>query len=79
MSIAAQNPFRAIAFKVASVLSFVVMASLVKAASAEVPPGEAVFFRSFLQSLSSSSGWPRAANYGPAGWRRTRKRTSFAA
>lgn len=48
MSIAAQNPFRAIAFKVASVLLFVVMASLIKAASAEVPPGEAVFFRSFF-------------------------------
>ena len=48
MSIAAQNPFRAIAFKVASVLLFVVMASLIKAASTDVPPGEAVFFRSFF-------------------------------
>ena len=46
MSIAQQNPFRAIALKLVSVLLFVVMASLIKAASAEVPPGEAVFFRS---------------------------------
>ena len=46
MSIAQENPFRAIALKLVSVLLFVVMASLIKAASAEVPPGEAVFFRS---------------------------------
>ena len=33
MSIAQQNPFRAIALKLVSVLLFVVMASLIKAAS----------------------------------------------
>ncbi len=48
MSFAPANPYRAIAFKVTSVLLFVVMASLIKAASAEVPPGEAVFFRSLF-------------------------------
>ena len=46
MSFAAHNPYRAIAFKVVSVLLFVIMASFIKAASVEVPPGEAVFFRS---------------------------------
>ena len=48
MSFAPENPYRAIGFKVFSVLLFVLMASLVKAASDEVPPGEAVFFRSFF-------------------------------
>jgi len=48
MSFAPENPFRAIALKITSVLLFVVMASLIKAASAEVPPGQAVFFRSFF-------------------------------
>ncbi|MGB8621833.1 MAG: DMT family transporter [Paracoccaceae bacterium] len=42
------QPARAIALKLASVTLFVVMASLIKAASASVPPGEAVFFRSLL-------------------------------
>ncbi|MEV8468714.1 DMT family transporter [Fluviibacterium sp. DFM31] len=43
------QPFRGILYKLIAVLSFVIMASLVKAAAAEgVPPGEAVFFRSFF-------------------------------
>lgn len=42
------SSLRGIAFKLASVLLFTVMAALVKAASATVPPGEAVFFRSFF-------------------------------
>lgn len=42
------NPFRAIAMKLISVLLFAVMASCIKAASEHVPPGEAVFFRSFF-------------------------------
>ncbi|WP_417278657.1 DMT family transporter [Celeribacter sp.] len=42
------DPFRGIALKLASVTCFVVMAALIKAASAEVPPGEAVFFRSLF-------------------------------
>lgn len=56
MSLAVENPYRAIAYKVTSVLLFVVMASLVKAASDEVPPGEAVFFRS-LFALPVIVGW----------------------
>ncbi|MCA0041979.1 DMT family transporter [Celeribacter litoreus] len=42
------DPFRGIALKLGSVMCFVVMAALIKAASDEVPPGEAVFFRSFF-------------------------------
>ncbi|MDJ1008544.1 MAG: DMT family transporter [Paracoccaceae bacterium] len=48
MSVAPANATRAIGLKVVSVLLFVLMAALVKAASAEVPPGQAVFFRSFF-------------------------------
>lgn len=40
------NPLRGIGLKLASVAVFMTMASLIKAASAVVPPGEAVFFRS---------------------------------
>ena len=40
------RPLRGILFKICSVLIFIVMASLIKAA--HVPPGEAVFFRSFF-------------------------------
>lgn len=42
------NPLRGIALKLCSVTVFVVMASLIKATSAAVPAGEAVFFRSFF-------------------------------
>ena len=42
------QPFKAILLKLAAVVLFVVMAALVKAASGRVPPGEAVFFRSFF-------------------------------
>ena len=42
------NPERAILLKLASVLVFTVMASLIKAASTVVPAGEATFFRSFF-------------------------------
>ncbi len=42
------QPFRGILLKLASVSVFIVMASIVKATSDEVPPGEAVFFRSFF-------------------------------
>jgi len=48
MSVAPANATRAIALKITSVLFFVVMAALIKAGSAEVPPGQAVFFRSFF-------------------------------
>jgi drug/metabolite transporter (DMT)-like permease len=42
------QPLRGISYKVASVVVFITMSALIKAASVEVPPGEAVFFRSFF-------------------------------
>ncbi len=45
---AALRPLRGIAFKLGSVLVFIVMAALIKATSAHVPAGQAVFFRSFF-------------------------------
>ncbi|MEQ9260175.1 MAG: DMT family transporter [Roseovarius sp.] len=42
------NPLKGIALKLCAVVLFIVMSSLVKATSDHVPPGEAVFFRSFL-------------------------------
>lgn len=42
------RPLRGIALKLASVAVFTVMAALIKATSAHVPPGQAVFFRSFF-------------------------------
>lgn len=42
------RPLRGIAFKLASVLVFIVMASMIKATTPHVPAGEAVFFRSFF-------------------------------
>jgi len=44
----AMQPVRGILLKIASVLVFIVMASLIKYTSASVPPGEAVFFRSLF-------------------------------
>lgn len=41
------HPFLAIGLKLCAVVMFVVMGAFIKAASAEVPPGQAVFFRSF--------------------------------
>lgn len=42
------QPTRGILLKLASVLVFIVMASLIKATADHVPPGQAVFFRSFF-------------------------------
>lgn len=42
------QPVRGILLKIASVLVFIVMASLIKYTSDRVPPGEAVFFRSLF-------------------------------
>ncbi len=42
------QPLRGISFKVMSVCVFVAMAALIKATSAHVPPGQAVFFRSLF-------------------------------
>ena len=41
------NPFLAIGLKLCAVVLFVIMAAFIKAASSEVSPGQAVFFRSF--------------------------------
>jgi drug/metabolite transporter (DMT)-like permease len=43
-----QRPLRGIALKLGSVMCFIVMAALIKATAGHVPPGEAVFFRSFF-------------------------------
>ncbi|MFV2051457.1 DMT family transporter [Aliiroseovarius sp. YM-037] len=42
------NPVKGILLKLCAVLLFITMASLIKAVAGRVPPGEAVFFRSFL-------------------------------
>lgn len=42
------QPVKGIALKLCSVLLFIVMASLIKAAAPHVPPGQAVFFRSLF-------------------------------
>ncbi|MEM1314161.1 MAG: DMT family transporter [Pseudomonadota bacterium] len=42
------SPFRGIALKVASVAVMTAMAACIKATAGNVPPGEAVFFRSFF-------------------------------
>ncbi len=42
------QPIKGIALKLASVVMFITMASLIKATSDHVPPGQAVFFRSFF-------------------------------
>ena len=42
------RPLRGIAFKLASVLVFIVMASMIKATAQHVPAGQTVFFRSFF-------------------------------
>lgn len=43
-----QRPLRGIALKLGSVVCFIVMASIIKAVSDHVPPGQTVFFRSFF-------------------------------
>ncbi len=50
------QPMRGIVYKIFSVCLFMGMASLIKAASADVPPGQAVFFRSFF-ALPIIFGW----------------------
>lgn len=42
------NPLRGILYKILSVAFFVTMAACIKAASEQVPPGQAVFFRSLF-------------------------------
>jgi len=47
-SLTSHRPGLAVALKVVAVFWFIVMSALIKATSDEVPPGEAVFFRSFF-------------------------------
>ncbi|MFX0545429.1 DMT family transporter [Roseovarius sp. S1116L3] len=42
------QPVKAITLKLCAVVLFIIMSALIKAASETVPPGEAVFFRSFF-------------------------------
>lgn len=42
------KPLKGIALKLCAVMLFIIMSSLIKAASDTVPPGQAVFFRSFF-------------------------------
>jgi drug/metabolite transporter (DMT)-like permease len=50
------RPLKGIALKLCAVILFIVMSSLIKAASDSVPPGEAVFFRSLL-AIPVILGW----------------------
>ena len=50
------QPLRGITLKLLSICVFVVMASLIKATADEVPPGQAVFFRSFF-AIPVIVGW----------------------
>lgn len=62
------QPIRGILFKVMSVCMFMAMASLIKAASADVPPGQAVFFRSFF-ALPVIFGWLAIRHELRHGWK----------
>ncbi|HET9070128.1 MAG TPA: DMT family transporter, partial [Amaricoccus sp.] len=55
------NPLRGIGLKVLSVCVFVAMAVCIKAAAPHVPPGQAVFFRSFfaLPVIITWMAWQR--------------------
>ncbi|NEK21701.1 EamA family transporter [Sulfitobacter sp. JBTF-M27] len=55
-SLTQNRPGRAIALKIGAVFLFMVMAALIKAASGQVPPGQAVFFRS-LFAIPIIMGW----------------------
>ena len=50
------SPFKGIALKLISVILFVIMSALIKATSDHVPPGQAVFFRSFF-AIPVILGW----------------------
>ncbi len=50
------SPMRGIALKLSSVFLFTIMAALIKATSQYVPPGQAVFFRSFF-AIPVILGW----------------------
>ena len=50
------QPIKGILLKLCAVVLFIVMAALIKAASDQVPPGQAVFFRSFF-AIPVILGW----------------------
>lgn len=62
------QPIHGIAFKVASVCLFMCMASLIKATADVVPPGQAVFFRSFF-ALPIILGWLAMRHELRDGWK----------
>ena len=62
------QPIHGIAFKVASVCLFMCMASLIKATAEIVPPGQAVFFRSFF-ALPIILGWLAMRHELRDGWK----------
>ena len=62
------QPLRGITFKIMSVCMFMGMASLIKAAAADVPPGQAVFFRSFF-ALPVILGWLAIRHELRNGWK----------
>lgn len=62
------QPLRGIVFKIMSVCMFMGMASLIKAASADVPPGQAVFFRAFF-ALPIILGWLAIRHELRDGWK----------
>ena len=64
------QPLRGILFKIMSVMMFMGMASLIKAASDEVPPGQAVFFRSYF-ALPIIFGWLALRGGLRKGWKTT--------
>ncbi len=62
------QPIKGILFKIGSVVMFMIMASLIKAGAAEVPPGQAVFFRSFF-ALPIILGWLAIRHELRDGWK----------
>ncbi|MCF1707423.1 DMT family transporter [Tabrizicola sp. J26] len=50
------RPLRGISLKIASVLVFIIMAAIIKITAEHVPPGQAVFFRSFF-AIPVILGW----------------------
>ncbi len=62
------QPLRGILYKILAVCMFMGMASFVKAASGDVPPGQAVFFRSFF-ALPIIFGWLAVRGELRTGWK----------
>jgi drug/metabolite transporter (DMT)-like permease len=62
------QPIHGIAFKIISVCLFMCMASLIKATADVVPPGQAVFFRSFF-ALPIVLGWLAIRHELRDGWK----------